>query len=101
MEQDFYKDKLIEKGIEVIIPPEADRTLINDIIFNELCKGIVLDESKKEYLRIIDKLVNNGVQGIILGCTEIGMLIKQEYTSALLFDTTEIHAKSAALLSIK
>ena len=97
MEQDFYKDKLLENGIEVIIPEERDRECINTIIFQELCLGIISAESKQEYLRIIDDLMKKGAQGVILGCTEIGMLISQQDTQAPLFDTTYIHGKRAAL----
>ena len=100
MEQDFYKNILIERDIDVIVPGESDRNIINDIIYNELCLGIISKESKREYLRIIDKLISEGVQGVILGCTEIGMLIQQRDTDVFLFDTTEIHAKKVALLAI-
>ncbi len=100
MEQDFYKNMLIQKGIEVVTPNEVDRNIINDVIYNELCLGIITDKSKKEYLKIIDKLIAEGVEGVILGCTEIGMLVHQEDTNIPLFDTTEIHAKRVALLSI-
>lgn len=97
MTQDFYKDKLIEKGIEVMIPEESDIELVNNVIFRELCLGEVKNSSKLDFLRIIDELSGMGAQGIILGCTEIGMLVNQEDTSIPLFDTTLIHAKKAAL----
>lgn len=100
MEQDFYKDKLVEKNLEVLIPDEEDRKFINHTIFHELCLGVVSEKSKAGFLKIIDKMVALGAQGVILGCTEIGMLIQQKDTSALLFDTTEIHAKSAALYAL-
>ncbi len=100
MEQDFYKNRLVNNGIEVMIPREADREKINTIIFKELCLGIVSQRSKEEYLRIIDDLMKQGAQGIILGCTEIGILINQSDTDAPLFDTTYIHGKRAALYSI-
>ncbi len=100
MEQDFYKNRLVNNGIEVMIPREADREKINTIIFKELCLGIVSQRSKEEYLRIIDDLMKQGAQGIILGCTEIGLLINQSDTDAPLFDTTYIHGKRAALYSI-
>lgn len=100
MEQDFYKDRLIRNGITVMIPEEQDRERINTIIFRELCLGIISAESKKEYLRIIDDMMTQGARGIILGCTEIGLLINQEDTNAPLFDTTVIHGKRAALYSI-
>ena len=100
MEQDFYKDRLISNGITVMIPKEQDRERINTIIFQELCLGIISDDSKKEYIRIIDDMMKQGARGIILGCTEIGMLIQQSDTTAPLFDTTVIHGKRAALYSI-
>jgi len=100
MEQDFYKDRLIKNGITVMIPEEQDRERINTIIFRELCLGIISDESKLEYLRIIDDMMKQGARGIILGCTEIGLLINQDDTKAPLFDTTVIHGKRAAIYSI-
>lgn len=100
MEQDFYKDIIINNGIEVLVPNEEDRIIVNNTIFNELCVGIVSESSKKAFLSIIDKLGKQGVDGIILGCTEIGLLIKQNDTSIPLFDTTLIHAIEAALKSI-
>ncbi|HBF5147353.1 TPA: aspartate/glutamate racemase family protein [Clostridioides difficile] len=100
MEQDFYKNIIINNGIEVLIPNEEDRIIVNDTIFNELCLGIVSESSKKAFLSIIDKLSKQGAEGVILGCTEIGLLIKQNDTSIPLFDTTVIHAIEAALSSI-
>ncbi|NMS88767.1 aspartate/glutamate racemase family protein [Clostridioides difficile] len=100
MEQDFYKDIIINNGIEVLVPNEEDRIIVNNTIFNELCVGIVSESSKKAFLSIIDKFGKQGVDGIILGCTEIGLLIKQNDTSIPLFDTTLIHAIEAALKSI-
>lgn len=100
MEQDFYKSKLIADGITVIVPEKDDRIIINDIIYNELCLGIISEKSKMVFLAILDKLANLGVQGVILGCTEIGLLIQQKDTLIPLFDTALIHAKNAALFSI-
>lgn len=100
MEQDFYKDRLRSNDISVIVPGEQDRERINTIIFQELCLGGVSEDSRKEYLRIIDELMKQGAQGVILGCTEIGLLINQSDTEAPLFDTTVIHGKRAALYSI-
>ncbi|QIQ21802.1 aspartate/glutamate racemase family protein [Zophobihabitans entericus] len=100
MEQDFYKNVLIKNGIEVLIPDEEERTCVNDIIYHELCLGVIKSESKQQYLRIIDHLVKQGAEGIILGCTEIGLLINQTDTNAPLFDTSLIHATSAALRAI-
>ncbi len=101
MEQDFYKIKLIEAGLEVIIPEKEDIALINDTIFNELCLGIISTQSKVEFLRIIQSLADEGAEGVILGCTEIGLLVQQQDTSVPLFDTTLIHAMKAASLSIE
>ena len=101
MEQDFYKSKLIEKGINVIIPDKNDIEIINEVIYDELCLGIINSNSKKKFLEIVDKLRNKGAEGIILGCTEIGLLIKNEDTDVPLFDTAIIHAEQAAMYSIK
>lgn len=101
MQQDFYKNILIEQGIEVVIPNDADVDVVNRIIYDELCLGKILEESKAVYLDIIHELARNGAQGIILGCTEIGLLIQQSDTDIPLFDTTRIHAKQAALKSLE
>ena len=101
MEQDFYKSKLIEKGINVIIPDKNDIEIINKVIYDELCLGTINSNSKKKFLEIVDKLRNKGAEGIILGCTEIGLLIKNEDTDVPLFDTAVIHAEEAAIYSIK
>ena len=101
MEQDFYKSKLIEKGINVIIPDKNDIEIINKVIYDELCLGTINSDSKKKFLEIVDKLRNKGAEGIILGCTEIGLLIKNEDTDVPLFDTAIIHAEQAAIYSIK
>lgn len=100
MKQDFYKDVLIKEGIGVLIPNEEDMKIINDVIYNELCLGEIRENSRKEYLRIIDDLKKTGAEAIILGCTEIGLLVKQENTDIPLFDTAMIHAKNAALFTI-
>ena len=101
MEQDFYKSKLIEKGINVIIPDKNDVEIINKVIYDELCLGTINSNSKKKFLEIVDKLRSKGAEGIILGCTEIGLLIKNEDTDVPLFDTAIIHAEQAAIYSIK
>ena len=101
MEQDFYKSKLIEKGINVIIPDKNDVEIINEVIYDELCLGTINSDSKKKFLEIVDKLRSKGAEGIILGCTEIGLLIKNEDTDVPLFDTAIIHAEQAAMYSIK
>ena len=101
MEQDFYKSKLIEKGINVIIPDKNDIEIINEVIYDELCLGTINSDSKKKFLEIVDKLRSKGAEGIILGCTEIGLLIKNEDTDVPLFDTAIIHAEQAAIYYIK
>ena len=101
MTQEFYKSKLIEAGIEVVIPDEAGVTVVNDIIYNELCLGIISEESKKKFVNIIKQLEKAGAQGVILGCTEIGLLIQQKDVEIPVFDTTQIHATKAALLAIE
>lgn len=100
MTQDFYKEILLASGIEVYIPDQAGIALVNDVIYHELCLGVVLERSKQEYLKVIAALAKQGAQGVILGCTEIGLLIQQEDTSLPVFDTTRIHAESAALLAM-
>ena len=96
MEQDFYKGRLIrEYGLDVMVPNEQYRQIIHQIIYDELCLGNIADSSRQDYLRIIDSLVEQGAEAIILGCTEITLLVKPEHTTALLFDTTKIHALKA------
>ncbi|MCP3665334.1 MAG: aspartate/glutamate racemase family protein [Gammaproteobacteria bacterium] len=96
MEQDFYKGRLIGKyGLDVLVPNDADREIIHDVIYRELCLGKTVASSKQEYLRIIQALSQQGAEVVILGCTEIGMLINQEDTDVVLVDTTEIHAHKA------
>jgi len=96
MEEAFYRDRLARHGIEVRVPPAADRSIVHRVIYEELCLGRVLDESRKEYQRIIDELVADGAQGIVLGCTEIAMLVGAGDCLAPLFDTTRLHATAAA-----
>lgn len=96
MEQDFYKGRLIERfGLEVIVPNEAERRVIHDIIYQELCLGIVKEESKQSYLKIINSLVQQGAEAIILGCTEITLLISQDDCNIPIYDTTRLHAECA------
>lgn len=100
MTQDFYKQKLIDRGIEVIIPDAEDVETVNDVIFQELCVGKVLDESRARFQEIIKRLQEKGAEGVILGCTEIGMLIHQPDSALPVFDTTLIHAKKAAEIAL-
>ncbi|OED38429.1 aspartate/glutamate racemase [Chromatiales bacterium (ex Bugula neritina AB1)] len=96
MEQDFYKGRLQDMhGLNVVVPEAADRATIHRIIYDELCLGKVRDESRQAYLEIMDKMVQQGAQGIIEGCTEIVLLVKQQHTGIPLFDTTAIHAGEA------
>ncbi len=96
MEKDFYKGRLTEKhGLEVVVPEKEDRDIVHRVIFDELCQGKLEFDSKVDYLRIIDELAAQGAEAVILGCTEIGMLIDQKDTSVKLLDTTAIHAKKA------
>lgn len=101
MEQDFYKGRLADQfGLNVLVPPAEKRALIHQVIFQELCLGQINAASKQAYLRIIDQLVEQGAEAVILGCTEIGLLVKQSDTTVPLFDTTEIHARQAVEWSL-
>lgn len=102
MEENFYKGRLKEKhGLDVIIPSEEERQIVHDVIYKELCIGEIKQSSKEQFKKIIQNLVSNGAEGIILGCTEIPLLIKQEDVEVPLFDTTMLHAKAAVEFSIK
>lgn len=94
MEQDFYKSRLIDQNIQVLIPDQADRLIIHDVIYQELCRGMIQAGSKRAYLDIIQKMIEQGAQGVILGCTEIGMLIQSSDLSVPVFDTTHIHVNA-------
>jgi aspartate racemase len=97
MEQAFYKDRLREShGLDVIVPEPAERDIVHRVIYEELCLGDVVDASRDEYRRVIAALVERGAQAIILGCTEISLLIAQSDAAVPLFDTTAIHARKAA-----
>ncbi|MBC8457660.1 MAG: aspartate/glutamate racemase family protein [Deltaproteobacteria bacterium] len=101
MEQDFYRGRLIKNhGLNLIIPSVTDRQIVHRIIYDELCLGIVREESRKEYLRIMNGMSKEGAEGIIEGCTEIVMLVQQEHTDIPLFDTTAIHAQEAVALAL-
>ncbi len=100
MEQDFYKGRLINKfGIDVVIPDESDRKQVHNIIYQELCRGEIKEESRSVYRHIIEKLSQQGAEAVILGCTEIALLIQQQHTHVPLFDTTAIHAEAAVRLA--
>lgn len=102
MEQDFYKGRLKDNhAINVIVPDQSDREIVHRVIYQELCLGKIEPESRKAFSRIMQRLVDSGAQGIILGCTEIGLLVSTEDASVPLYDTAEIHAVQAAEISLK
>jgi aspartate racemase len=97
MEQDFYKQRLQDRyQLQVLTPEEDDRQLVHDIIYQQLCHGIIRDDSRQTYQRIMQQLVVQGAQAIILGCTEISLLVSAKDAQVMLFDTTQIHAQAAA-----
>lgn len=101
MEEDFYKGRLNENyGINVLVPAENDRNTVHRIIYDELVVGNINPESRRIVLQIIEKLIHQGAEGIILGCTELPLLIKQSDVETLLFDTTRIHAERAVLMAL-
>ncbi|MEN6419294.1 MAG: aspartate/glutamate racemase family protein [Clostridiaceae bacterium] len=100
MTQAFYRDKLESCGLTVIIPEPEDVELVNRVIFDELCLGVVKADSKAEYLRVINEMQRSGAEAILLGCTELGLIVSQEDVSLPLFDTTVIHASKAAALAL-
>ncbi|WP_198336119.1 aspartate/glutamate racemase family protein [Psychrobacter celer] len=95
MTQGFYKQRLTDSGLQVVIPKDAARAEVHRIIYEELCQGQLLDSSREYYQRVIEQLADAGCEGVILGCTEIGMLIKQADSPIPVFDTTAIHARAA------
>lgn len=101
MEQDFYKTRIESNGIKVLIPNEADRKVINKVIYEELCLGEIQQSSRDHYKKVIKGLVDDGAEGIILGCTEIGLLIKPEDSEVPLFDTAVIHATESVIMALE
>ena len=96
MEENFYKGRLIRNyGLEVMIPPTDAMQIVHDVIYNELCVGEIRESSKKQYVNIMERLMENGAEGIILGCTEIGLLVQDQDCRVPLFDTARIHAEAA------
>ncbi len=95
MEEDFYSGRLESHGLEVVVPEAANRTVINDVIYNELVQGQIRDESRDRYLEVIDRLVVAGAQGVIAGCTEIELLVTPDAVTIPYFPTTRIHAMAA------
>lgn len=100
MEQDFLKDRLTASGLTVLVPEAAERQAVHRIIYDELCVGVIRDESRLIYQRVIDALAARGAQAIILGCTEISLLIKPEHSELPLLDTTELHARAAVAFAL-
>jgi aspartate racemase len=102
MEEEFYKGRLEEKfGLKVLIPSYEEMTFVHDVIYNELVRGVVREESRNKYLEIIEGLRAHGALGVIEGCTEIVMLVQQEHTDVPLFDTTAIHAHKAVKFALE
>jgi aspartate racemase len=95
MEQDFYRDRVSQHGIACLVPEAGDREIIHRVIYEELCLGIIRDASRAEFQRVISALIDRGAQGIILGCTEISLLIDNEDVAIPIFDSTRIHALNA------
>ena len=96
MEQDFYRDRLTQRfGIEVLIPEQPERELVHRVIYDELCLGKIEDNSRRKYLSIMAELAGRGAQAIILGCTEIALLVQQQHTAIHLYDTTRLHCAAA------
>jgi aspartate racemase len=102
MEQNFYKGRLIEQfGLEVLVPEPDGREIIHHVIYEELCLGVIQESSRQQYQAIIQQLVAAGAQGIILGCTEIELLIQQVHSPVPLFPTTSIHAQAAVAYALQ
>jgi aspartate racemase len=101
MEDTFYRDRLVERfGLEVLVPEAADRQMIHRVIFDELCQGVVREESRAAYRSVMARLVAEGAEGIILGCTEIGLLVGAADATVPLFDTTRLHAEAAVAAAL-
>lgn len=101
MEQDFYKGRLArEHGLEVVVPDVEDRALVHEIIYRELCQGVFEARSRARVLEAIERLRERGIEGVVLGCTEIGLLVEQAHVALPLFDTTRIHAEAAVELAL-
>lgn len=101
MEQDFYRERLAARGLDVLVPDEAGRALVHRVIYEELCLGVVCEESRAGYQRVIGDLVREGAEGVILGCTEIELLIGQEHSPVPVFPTTRLHAEAAVAAALR
>ena len=96
MEQDFYRQRLQDRhGLRVLVPDADDRTRVHDVIYDELCRGVIRDASREAYRHVMDQLVARGAEAIILGCTEISLLVGPQDARVPLFDTTALHASAA------
>ncbi|HEY9557709.1 MAG TPA: aspartate/glutamate racemase family protein [Acidimicrobiales bacterium] len=95
MEQDFYRDGLADHGLDVLVPDTDDRAIVHGIIFEELCRGIITDSSRQRFIEVIDRLIAAGAEGVILGCTEIELLVQQEHCQVPAFATTALHVAAA------
>ena len=100
MEHDFYRGRLIERGLEVVVPDEPDRTTVHDIIFDELVRGVVRPESRTAYLGVIERLLDRGAEGVIAGCTEIELLVGPDDVDVPYFPTTALHAEAAVAFAL-
>lgn len=100
MEQAFYRDRLEDHGIRVVVPDDSQRERVHSVIYNELCRGEIRPDSKAAYLEVVASLAEQGAQGVVLGCTEIGLLIQGQDTDVPLYDTTEIHAERAVQFAL-
>ncbi|WP_256829416.1 aspartate/glutamate racemase family protein [Pseudomonas sp. Pse1] len=100
MEQDFLKERLTAQGLQVLVPETEDRLAVHRIIYDELCVGVISDASRERYQQVIEALAARGAQAIILGCTEISLLIKPEHSELPLLDTTELHARAAVAFAL-
>lgn len=100
MEHDFYRERLIERGLEVVVPDEPDRTTVHDIIFDELVRGVVRAESRTAYLGVIERLLDGGAEGVIAGCTEIELLVGPDDVDVPYFPTTALHAEAAVAFAL-
>ncbi|MHB8800855.1 MAG: aspartate/glutamate racemase family protein [Thermoanaerobaculia bacterium] len=102
MEQEFYRERLEKRhGLSVLVPPPDDRETVHRVIYDELCRGVVREESRRAYRELIRRLVDRGAEGVILGCTEIGLLVSPSDAPVPVFDTTRLHAEAAVDLALR
>ena len=102
MQEDFYKNRLTERfGIEVLVPTSTAQDMIHDVIYNELCLGTINNQSRQHFISVINDLYQQGAEAVILGCTEIALLVEPQHTDVPLYDTTQIHAAKAVALALK